>query len=162
KWRAEEAKRLDRERLRSSYVAGLPAYLSATPEEIGKLNAALEHRAAIEAANQTVDRSYDPQALQLWHDLDRRQDSVDTPLEDAEATGLTHARGMEELAAIRQQGEDAFTPQQRFNRRVLAIWASNVAMADRMIRGGMLLAAYRSAEREGMDAINRVWDRDKL
>ena len=35
-------------------------------------------------------------------------------------------------------------------------------MADRMIRGGMLLAAYRTAEREGMDAINRVWDRDQL
>jgi hypothetical protein len=26
----------------------------------------------------------------------------------------------------------------------------------------MLLAAYPTAEREGMDAINRVWDRDKL
>lgn len=81
-------------------------------------------------------------------------------LQWADEIGLTHPHGMQELAAVSHEGEDALKPQQQFNRRVLTIWSSNISAADRLIRGAMLLSAYRTAQREGMDTINRVWDRD--
>jgi hypothetical protein len=79
---------------------------------------------------------------------------------DAEAKGITHPSTADELSAMRGRGEAAMTPRQTFARRVLEIWGSNISAADRMIRGAMLLAAHRTANRVGMDAINRVWDRD--
>lgn len=83
-------------------------------------------------------------------------------LSDADALGITKPTGMEEIAAIRRSGVDALTPQQRFNRRVLDIWGSNMAATDRLTRSAMLLSAYRTANRVGMDTINRVWGRDAL
>lgn len=83
-------------------------------------------------------------------------------LEDAEALGITRPKGFEEMAAIRRGGIEALTPQQRFNRRVLDIWGSNMAATDRLTRSSMLLAAYRTANRAGMASINRVWGRDKV
>lgn len=83
-------------------------------------------------------------------------------LADAEALGITKPTGMEEIAAIRRSGVDALTPTQRFNRRALEIWGSNMAATDRLTRSAMLLSAYRTANRVGMDTINRVWGRDAL
>lgn len=83
-------------------------------------------------------------------------------LEDAERTGLLRPTGMEEIAAIRRKGTEALTPQQKFNRRVLEIWGSNMAATDRLTRSAMLLSAYRTADKVGMDKINRVWDRDEI
>jgi hypothetical protein len=81
-------------------------------------------------------------------------------LERAEATGLTHSKGREALGAITQHGAEAYSPQKTFARQVLDVWSSNIAVADRLIRGAMLLAAYRTAKQSGaMDTINRVWSR---
>lgn len=79
---------------------------------------------------------------------------------DSERKGILHPQTADEMAAIRNQGEDALTERGRFLRRVFDIWTSNVSAADRLVRGAILLAGYRTAAREGMDAINRVWDRN--
>lgn len=81
-------------------------------------------------------------------------------ISDAEAKGILHPATKEELEAARYRGERVLTDNGRFFNRVLDIWGSNVSAADRMIRGAMLLSGYRLAKRVGMDAINRVWDKD--
>lgn len=83
-----------------------------------------------------------------------------TMFANAEREGIVHQQTADELAAVRREGEEALTPRGRLTRRVLDIWGSNVSAADRMTRGAMLLAGYRTADRVGMDAINRVWDKD--
>lgn len=81
-------------------------------------------------------------------------------LADSEAKGILHPQTADELAAVQRQGEEALSDRGRFTQRVFDIWSSNVSSADRMVRGAMLLSAYRTASREGMAAINRVWDKD--
>jgi hypothetical protein len=76
------------------------------------------------------------------------------------ADNVIHEQTADEMRAMAQHGEQALTDNQRFFRRTLDIWASNVSAADRMVRGAMLLAAYRTANRAGMPAIDRVWNRD--
>ncbi len=76
---------------------------------------------------------------------------------------LHGAAAKEELGAIRQQGIEAYSPQQSFARRVMAIWSSNISAADSSIRTAMMLAAYRIAQKPGaMEQINRTWGRDAL
>ena len=96
-------------------------------------------------------------------------DAAKTPDErtlvaENEANGRLHQSGADELADITRHGiETTLSPQQRFNRRFLTIWASNIASMDRTMRASMLLSAYRTALEPGaMDRINRTWDRDAL
>ncbi len=81
-------------------------------------------------------------------------------LKGAEAEGILHPQFADELASVRGHGENALLPHQRFNRRVLDIWTSNISAADRMVRGGMLLSAYRTAQRAGMPTIDAAWNKD--
>lgn len=83
-------------------------------------------------------------------------------IDDSLKKGILHQQTADELGAIQHQGEEALTPQASFRRRTLNIWGSNVSAADRMVRGSMLLSAYRVADRVGMDAINKVWNKDLL
>jgi hypothetical protein len=78
---------------------------------------------------------------------------------DSTRKGIIHEQTADEMAAVRGGGEEAMSPRKRFVRRVFDIWSSNVSAADRMVRGAMLLSAYRTAGREGMDTVNRIWDR---
>jgi hypothetical protein len=79
---------------------------------------------------------------------------------DAERQAIVHPQTTDEMAAVRQRGEDALSPRARGMRRFLNIWSSNVSAADRLTRGAVLLSGYRTAKAEGMETINRVWDRD--
>src|SRR5215472_11658969 len=81
-------------------------------------------------------------------------------LRNAEAEGIVHPQGFEELGGLRHGGFENLTPTQQRLRRFFDIWGSNISAADRTVRGAQLLAAYRTANRVGMDKINSVWDRD--
>ena len=84
-------------------------------------------------------------------------------LDHLEQTGTLHAQGADELRAIQQRGEDALNPRQKFASKVLTIWSSNVAAADRLNRVALALASYREAMQPGaVDRIRKGWGNDEV
>jgi hypothetical protein len=82
---------------------------------------------------------------------------------DSEARGITHAQQAAELSGRgEQRGETDLQPRQHLLKQFFDAWGSNIHWADRVTRGGMLLGAYRTARRVGMDRINAIWDQDLL
>lgn len=81
--------------------------------------------------------------------------------EKAEADGTIHSQTADELSLGGYEGEEILSDRNRMWQRVLNIWSSNVSAADRMVRGSMLLSAYRTANKVGMDRINEIWNKNE-
>lgn len=130
---------------------------------LGRAKAAMSYVKAIDDAYSGV--RFDTQnGLNInWRNIPGLTDGEKAMLGKLESEGRLHAQNTDDMRSIQRAGEDAFTPQAKFNRRVLNVIASNVSMADQAIRTGMALAAYRLAQNPThLDNMSRVWGGDNL